>query len=131
MTSARPKMVEANFREAFEGLKIGRPKVLPAGAQVSQNNVAKEAGCDPSALRKFRYPDLVTDIQSYVAEHREERPDSERQKHLKQHKRNRTACETIADTKKQRGAMAGLRVKGKRPDCDFDEKVDLCRGPNQ
>lgn len=110
MTSARPKTAEANFREAFERLKIGTPKVLPADAQLSQNNVAKEAGCDPSALRKSRFPSLVAEIQNYVAAHGGERPESERQKLLKQRQRSRSTRETIADLKKQRDAAAGLFV---------------------
>lgn len=111
MTSARPKTAEANFREAFERLKIGAPKILPPGAQVSQNNVAKEAGCDPSALRKSRFPSLVAEIQNYVAAHGGERPESERQRLLKQRQRSRTARETIADLKKQRDAATGLNVE--------------------
>ena len=99
MTSARPKTAEANFREAFERLKIGASKVLPGDAQVSQNNVAKEAGCDPSALRKSRFPSLVAEIQNYIAAHGGERPESERQSLLKQRQRSRTARETIADLK--------------------------------
>lgn len=111
MTSARPKTAEANFREAFERLKISAPKTLPAGAQVSQNNVAKEAGCDPSALRKSRFPSLVAEIQNYVAAHGGERPESEWQRLLKQRKRSRTAREMIADLEKQRDAVAGLNVE--------------------
>lgn len=111
MTSARPKTAEANFREAFERLKIGAPKILPAAAQVSQNNVAKEAGCDPSALRKSRFLALVAEIQNYVAAHCGERPESERQKLLKQRQRSRTTRETIADIKAQRDALAGLLVE--------------------
>ncbi|BBU43325.1 MULTISPECIES: hypothetical protein [Pseudomonas] len=57
---------EERFREAFNRLKLGRPNVLKPSALVSQNNVAKEAGCDPSALRKSRYPSLVREIQAYV-----------------------------------------------------------------
>ncbi|MCD6706762.1 MAG: hypothetical protein LT080_09975 [Thiobacillus sp.] len=111
MTLSRPKTAEANFREAFERLKISAPKILPAGAQVSQNNIAKEAGCDPSALRKSRFPSLVAEIQNYVAAHGGERPESERQRLLKQRQRNRTARETIADLKKQHNAAAGLNVE--------------------
>lgn len=111
MTSARPKTAEANFREAFERLKIGASKVLPAGAQVSQNNVAKEAGRDSTALRKSRFPSLVADIQNYVAVHGGDHPESERQKLLKHRRRSRTARETIADLKKQRDSVAGLLVE--------------------
>lgn len=111
MTSVNPKTAEANFREAFERLKNGTPKVLPADSLVSQNNVAKEAGCDPSALRKSRYPVLVAEIQNYVAAHGGERPESERQKLLKQRQRSRSARKTIADLKKQRDAAASLLVE--------------------
>lgn len=111
MTSARPKSAESNFRTAFERLKIGAPKILPSGAQVSQNNVAKEAGRDSTALRKSRFPSLVADIQNYVAAHGGDRPESERQKLLKHRRRSRTARETIADIKMQRDAVAGLLVE--------------------
>lgn len=57
---------EMSFRDAFERLKRDKPTVLPRGTPVSQNNVAKEAGRDPSALRKSRYPRLVRDIQKWV-----------------------------------------------------------------
>jgi Mg2+/citrate symporter len=57
---------EERFRAAFERLKIDAPTLLPKGTPVSQNNVAKEAGADPSALRKARYPSLIRDIQSWV-----------------------------------------------------------------
>ncbi|WP_081648184.1 hypothetical protein [Pseudomonas sp. G5(2012)] len=56
---------ENSFRAAFERLKLGTPIVLGKGAEVSQNNVAREAGCDPSALRKSRYPTLIQEIQNW------------------------------------------------------------------
>lgn len=58
---------EQRFREAFERLKSGCPELLPPGSLVSQNNVALEAGCTPSALRKERFPTLVSDIQRHLA----------------------------------------------------------------
>jgi len=57
---------ELKFREAFERLKLNRPQVLPRGTLLSQNNVAKEAGVDPSALRRSRYPELVKEIKIYI-----------------------------------------------------------------
>lgn len=57
---------EMQFYDAFERLKRGRPMKLPLGAPISQNNVAKEAGRDPSALRKSRYPGLVRTIQKWI-----------------------------------------------------------------
>ena len=74
MPSSKPKTAQANFREAFERLKASAPKILPPGTPVSQNNVAKEAGCDPTALKKQRYPDLVAEIQAYVDAYGNERP---------------------------------------------------------
>lgn len=57
---------EQRFRQAFERLKADCPKILMPGTPVSQNNVAKEAACDPSALRKSRFPSLIREIQAYV-----------------------------------------------------------------
>lgn len=102
MPTFKPKTAEANFREAFERLKAGAPKSLPAGTLVSQNNVAKEAGCDPSALRKARFPDLVGEIQAYLATNTQERPSSERQRLLKARRVSRSKSETIENLKAQR-----------------------------
>ena len=99
---------EQRFRDAFERLKLGVPQELPKATPVSQNNVAKEAGCDPSALRKVRFPLLVLEIQEWIETHKPERPASERQKILKQRRKNRDTKETIADLKKQRDIAAGL-----------------------
>lgn len=57
---------ETAFRAAFTRLKLGKPKVMPKGTPVTQNNVAREAGRDPSALKKDRYPALIRDIQEWV-----------------------------------------------------------------
>lgn len=98
---------EQRFLDAFERLKLGVPQVLPKGTPVSQNNVAKEAGCDPSALRKRRFPLLVLDIQEWVEAHKGEQPLSARQRLLKQRGKSRDLRETIADLKKQRDAADG------------------------
>ena len=65
---------ERRFREAFERLKAREPLRLDKGTEVTQNNVAKEAGTDPSALRRSRYPVLVDDIQAYRSLRRSPRP---------------------------------------------------------
>lgn len=57
---------EQKFQLAFERLRDGKPERLPRGTPVTQNNVAKEAGSDPSALRKTRYPALIRKIQAWV-----------------------------------------------------------------
>jgi hypothetical protein len=56
---------EARFREAYERLKAGTPRVLEAGSEATQNNTAREAGKHPSALRRERFPELVDEIQAY------------------------------------------------------------------
>lgn len=106
---------EKRFRNAFERLKLDIPEVLPKGTPVSQNNVAKEAGCDPSALRKSRFPTLISEIQHWVASHhQEEKQSSARQQILKQRKRNRNARETIADLKLERDTAVGLLADANR-----------------
>lgn len=57
---------EKLFQDAFDRLKRNKPTHMPAGTAVSQNNVAKEAGRDPSALRKSRYPRLIRAIQKWI-----------------------------------------------------------------
>ncbi|UFS72490.1 hypothetical protein LPW11_09915 [Geomonas sp. RF6] len=99
---------EKRFRDAFDRLKRNAPKILPMGTPVSQNNVAKEAQCDPTALRKSRYPTLVEEIQQYVKAHEEEQLPSARQRMLKKRERNRTAREVIADLRRQRDEAVGL-----------------------
>lgn len=114
---------EQRFRDAFERLKLGVPKVLPKGTHVSQNNVAKEAGCDPSALRKSRFPLLVIAIQEWVDAHKGEQAPSERQRLLKQRRKNRDTKATIADLKEQRDTVAGLLADADRKIVELSEKV--------
>jgi len=64
--SFQGETAEQRFRAAFERLKESRPTTLPPGTPVSQNNVAREAGADPSALRLSRYPTLIRDIKTWV-----------------------------------------------------------------
>lgn len=59
---------EGAFAAAFERLKFNAPKLLPKGSPVTQNNVAREAGLDPSALKKSRFPSLIAQIQDWVKE---------------------------------------------------------------
>lgn len=99
---------EQAFRDAFERLKRGRPERLPKGTPVSQNNVAKEAGVDPSALRKGRYPTLIAEIQSYLQANPVETPPSARQARLAQRKRNRNLQQRIEATAAEQDAMRGL-----------------------
>src|ERR1700730_8529773 len=86
---------ETAFREAFERLKRNRPETLVKNSVVSQNNGAKEAGCDPSALRKSRYPTLVAEIQLWLETNRPQAPLSSRQTLISQRKRKRSLKERI------------------------------------
>lgn len=96
------------YRAAFERLKDNKPERLPKGTPVSQNNVAKEAGSDPSALKKARFPLLIAEIQKYVESHAEERPPSVRQVSLLARKKNRGLRERIAEVTQQRDHLASL-----------------------
>lgn len=119
---------EERFKEAFGRLKLGSPTVLPMGTPVSQNNVAKEAGCDPSALRKTRFPSLIAEIQQYVDSHKGEAPESNRQKMLKRSRRNRDTRETIADLKQQRDVSVGLLANANLQIVELTEELaDLRR----
>lgn len=123
MPSFKPKTAEANFREAFERLKAGIPKVLPVGTLVSQNNIAKEAGCDPSALRKARFPGLVEEVQAYLAMNSQERPSSERQRLLKARQVSRSKSETISDLKAQRDYAVSRLVEADELICTLARHV--------
>lgn len=68
-TKTEPETAEQRFRSAFERLREDRPLILPRGTPVSQNNVAKEAGTDPTALKKKRFPALVREIQAWIEIH--------------------------------------------------------------
>ena len=96
------------YRAAFERLKSNKPERLSKGSSVSQNNVAKEAGSDPSALKKSRFPLLVAEIQKYTEEHVEERPPSVRQVSLLARKKNRGLRERIEVISQQRDHLASL-----------------------
>lgn len=94
---------EKKFREAFSRLRNGKPEILPKGTLLSQNNVAKEAGVDPSALRRVRFPELVAEIQSWIDEHKDDVANiSPRQIMLGQRSRNRSLRERIESLEQQR-----------------------------
>lgn len=67
MSSTNNDSAEKRFRAAFDRLKKGKPEVIPEGSEVTQNNVSREAGCNPTALKKNRFPMIVEEIQAYKA----------------------------------------------------------------
>lgn len=96
------------YRAAFERLKANKPERLPKGTPVSQNNVAKEAGSDPSALKKSRFPTLIIDIQKYVESQAEKRPPSLHQVRSLARRKNRGLRERMEAIVQQRDHLASL-----------------------
>ncbi|MFP3373175.1 hypothetical protein [Pseudomonas sp. SIMBA_068] len=102
---------EQAFRDAFERLKSGSTLTVPKGTPVSQNNVAKEAGLDPSALKKSRFPALVSEIQEWLSQNIQSSPISARQATKKERTKNRALKDHLADVIKQRDALASHLVE--------------------
>ncbi|WP_321930789.1 hypothetical protein [Paraburkholderia guartelaensis] len=113
---------EMRFRDAFHRLRNGEPTTMPHGTAVTQNNIAREAGCDPSALRKSRFPALVREIQAYVELHNSDRPsrhliNAERRGH------RRTLEERLADALLQRDFAQSMVVSANRRIIELTEQV--------
>ncbi|MEK6198826.1 MAG: hypothetical protein N2B60_01200 [Psychrobacter sp.] len=111
----QPGRAEIRFLEAFERLKVGRPELLPKGTPVTQNNVAKEAGVNPSALRRTRYPDLVDKIQSWIDENKDNSSQqSTRQKSLAKTAKNRSLKQQLDDIKAQNDIALSKLMEAER-----------------
>lgn len=102
---------ENAFREAFDRLKKGKPERLSKDVPISQNNIAKEAGCDPSALRKSRFPSLIAEIQRWIHENPAHSPTSARQTILAQRRRNRSMKDMIEAVIAERDHALSLLVE--------------------
>lgn len=106
---------ETRFRQAFERLKAGTPVVLPPGTPVSQNNVAREAARDPTALKKHRFPVLVAAIQTYCDIQNQDQQVAAR-KATRRNAARRSLKEQLHDANNQRDAAqsrlttANLRI---------------------
>ena len=119
---AKPLTAEQRFRLAFDRLKRNDPEVLPKGTPVSQNNIAKEAGCDQSALRKSRFPSLVREIQAWVELHTEDFS-SQRKALLKQRRTRRSDQERLEDAVRQRDEAASKLACADRRIIELSEQV--------
>lgn len=115
---------EQCFRQAFERLKANKPTVLKPGTAVSQNNVAKEANCDPSALRKSRYPSLIREIKAYVEIHGQERH-SKRKEQLIQRKIRSSLKDRLAAVAAQRDAAQSQLVSAQRRIVELASELQL------
>ena len=109
------------YRDAFERLKLNRPQLLPKGTPVTQNNVAKEAGSDPSALKKSRFPSLIAEIKTYVEQHAKERPPSLNKVNILARQKSRALRDRIEQVARQRDQLASLLSEA---DAKFIELYD-------
>ncbi len=106
---------EIRFLEAFERLKSNNPEILPKGTPVTQNNVAKEASVNPSALRRSRYPELAQQIQNWIEDNKENSVQkSSRQMMLAQRSKNRELREQITSLQEQRDKALSMLVETQR-----------------
>nr|WP_298893891.1 hypothetical protein [uncultured Acinetobacter sp.] len=111
----QPGRAEIRFLEAFERLKVGNPELLPKGIPVTQNNVAKEAGVNPSALRRTRYPDLCDKIQSWIDENKDNlSQQSTRQKNLARTAKNRSLKQQLDHLKAQNDIALSKLMEAER-----------------
>jgi hypothetical protein len=101
---------ENSLRAAFIRLRDGTPAVVPLGTPITQNNVAREAGKDPTAFKKSRYPGLISEIQAYVAAVGSTPRTSKRQDTLRRRKKSRKLRKILDDVTKERDHALSLLV---------------------
>ncbi|WP_414728273.1 hypothetical protein [Zhongshania aliphaticivorans] len=104
MKEEKTPTAEESFRAAFERLKKGCNVILEGKVPVTQNNVAREAGRDPSALKKNRYPLLVLEIQAFV----KAQEDKARVRSSSKDNRTRSDKEKIQALRKQNGVLESM-----------------------
>lgn len=112
---------EDRFRQAFERLKAGEPKLLKLGTPVTQNNVAREAGCDPSALKKARFPALIRQIQAYIELHQGDHATTS--KKAKKRAANRTMQERLDDAIRQRDQAQSILASANTRIIELSDEV--------
>jgi hypothetical protein len=106
--ASNPETAEQRFRAAFDRLKDDKPQILPRGTPVSQNNVAKEAGTDPTALRKKRFPALIREIQAWVELHSQQQTLQRVRRERKRRNREDLSEQNTRLTKKRDDAQSQL-----------------------
>lgn len=117
---------EDRFRQAFERLKACDPKLMPKGTPVSQNNVAREAGTDPSALKKARFPALIREIQAYIELH-PEGDGNTGQKPRMRRAANRSTQERLQDAIRQRDQAQSILVNANKRIVELLDEVHSLR----
>jgi len=101
---------EERFRQAFYRLCSNKPLRLPKGSAVSQNNVAKEAGTGPSALKKQRYPLLCSEIKAKVAEDEKSKPQTKNQEIVSARSKNDDLRKELLFVKEDRDYQMSLKL---------------------
>lgn len=104
MKSKKENNAELLFRDAFNRIVNNETIRLRPGTKLTQNNVAREAGRDPSALKKDRYPSLVMEIQGYILSQRKIVP----QKKEIQTNNVRSLLEQLKDCRVQRDKLMSI-----------------------
>ncbi|EOG3619010.1 hypothetical protein G7017_11040 [Pseudomonas fulva] len=56
---------EEEYRKAFKRIIEGKPIRISKHAKLTLANIAREAGNDPSALKKSRYPTFIAEVEEY------------------------------------------------------------------
>lgn len=118
----KPENAEERFRKAFERLKSGNPTVLKPGILITQNNIAREAGCDPSALKKARFPAFIREIQAYIELHSGEE-DSANQKTKQKRAKNRSIQERCANAERQRDKVQSILASANMRILELSEEI--------
>ena len=117
---------EERFRQAFERLKANKPKVLGLNTPVSQNNVAKEANCDPFALKKARFPSLIREIQAYIEINAQEQP-SKRKEQLRQRSARAALKDRLHDVVVQRDLAQSQLISAQRRVVELAYEVEALK----
>ena len=117
----KTESAEDRFRQAFERLTARDPKILERGTPVTQNNVAREAGCDPSALKKTRFPALIREIQAYIELHPEDHRSTD--KKTKKRAANRSMQERLEDAIRQRDKAQSMLASANTRIIELSEEV--------
>lgn len=115
---------EQHFQDAFYRLKLDMPKVLPKGTPVTQNNIAREAGRDPSSLKKSRYPALIDEIQAWINEFARDSAPTPRQLVLKARRKNIDLKERTNQVKIQRDLALSRLVEADSIVLDLIREVE-------
>jgi hypothetical protein len=109
-------------------LKAGKPNLLAPGAPVTQNNVAREAGRDPSALKKARFPALIRQIQAYIELHPEDHRSSGKEtKETKRRAASRSTKERLEDAIRQRDQVQSILATANIRILELSEEVNSLR----